>query len=110
MGVYGFPRAMRDVLGVPGGHGVCLGDLRGSKGESMESQRVKGGPWGSGGLSGPRGQGRRLVAPLAIWQCLMGRLMNCKAELVIKEVKVHDKGSKRVTEGALRALGGQGDM
>ena len=110
MGVYGFPRAMRDVLGVPGGHGVCLGDLRGSKGESMESQRVKGGPWGSGGLSGPRGQGRRLVAPLAIRQCLMGPLMNCKAEQVIKEVKVHAKGSKRVKEGAQRALGGQGGV
>ena len=77
MGVSGIPRGMKDVLGVPGVQGVCLGDLRGSKGESMESQRVKGGPWGSGGLSGPRGQGRRLVAPLAIWQrgVLMGLLM-----------------------------------
>ena len=50
------------------------------------------------------------MAPLAIWQCLMGPLMNCKAEQVIKEVKVHDKGSKRVKEGARRALGGQGDV
>ena len=47
------------------------------------------------------------MAPLAIGQCLMGPLMNCKAEQVIK---VHDKGSKRVKEGAQRALGGQGGV